>query len=354
MAAQDNEAFEALKQYLINNFNAKPASGGKEVIKKCHFCGDSRDPSSRHLYIGMRKGDGAIVYNCFKCNSSGYVDGKFLRDLGCYDPSIMILCEEHNRKCRGSNSTQFNGSGSGKSFRSRPRHFFLDPAPSEYTTKKLNYISRRFGHQISIGDLNRFKIVLNVKECLLNNGITYFTRHPDMMDLLDKFFVGFLSGDNRFIVLRRLVPEGKLPKNIDSRYVNYNIYGDDEGNKFYMIPTVVDPSRPVDIHIAEGAFDILSVYMHVAPLGTNGVFAAVCGKAYESLVRYLIVNNGFMNFNLHLYLDNDVRNDEVERLSRELSPFYNIGIYIHRNTFQGEKDFGVPMNRIINSSSKIY
>lgn len=348
-----NEAFEALKQYLITNFNAKTASGGKEIIKKCHFCGDSRDPSSRHLYIGRRKGDGAIVYNCFKCNASGYVDGRFLRDLGCYDPGIMILCDEHNRKSRGSNSTQFNGIGNRKSFHSRPKHLFLDPGPSDFTTKKLDYLSRRFGHHISIGDLQRFKIVLNVKECLLNNGITYFTRHPDMMDLLDKFFVGFLSGDNRFIVLRRLVPEGKLPKNIDSRYVNYNIYGDDVGNKFYMIPTVVDPSKPIDIHIAEGAFDIISIYMHVAPIGTNGIFGAVCGNSYESLVRYLITTHGLMNFNLHLYLDNDVKIEKVDRLRQELFPFYNVGIYIHRNTYPEEKDFGVNMDRISDGMTKL-
>lgn len=46
-----SEAFESLKAYLIQNFNAKPASGGKEIIKRCHFCGDSRDPSDRKSVV---------------------------------------------------------------------------------------------------------------------------------------------------------------------------------------------------------------------------------------------------------------------------------------------------------------
>ena len=54
-----NPAFEALKVYLIKEHNAKIASGGKEIVKKCHICGDSRDPSSRHMYIGLK--DGTIV-----------------------------------------------------------------------------------------------------------------------------------------------------------------------------------------------------------------------------------------------------------------------------------------------------
>ena len=38
-----SEAFEALKQYLIDNHNAKIVSGGREILKRCHICGDSRD-----------------------------------------------------------------------------------------------------------------------------------------------------------------------------------------------------------------------------------------------------------------------------------------------------------------------
>ena len=32
---ESSENFELFKQYMRNNFNAKIASGGKEIIKRC-------------------------------------------------------------------------------------------------------------------------------------------------------------------------------------------------------------------------------------------------------------------------------------------------------------------------------
>ena len=86
-----SEAFESLKQYMVENHRAKLVSGGREILKRCHICGDSRDQSDAHMYIGMK--NGSIVYNCFKCNAGGVVDGKFLRDMDCYDPNIIFLCQ---------------------------------------------------------------------------------------------------------------------------------------------------------------------------------------------------------------------------------------------------------------------
>lgn len=345
MSQNTTEVFESLKAYLIQNFNAKPASGGKEVVKRCHFCGDSRrDPSARHLYIGQ-KPDGSIAYNCFKCNASGYVDGKFLRDMGCYDSNIMIMCQEQNQKVIDSNQTRYGGLKAAKSFE-RP---IIVANPNSYTEKKLEYVSGRLGHVFTQRDATMFKIIINLKDFLFANGITQYTRYPDIVDQLDKFFIGFLSMDNSYVTLRRLVPEGKVSKYIDTRFVNYDIFGlESKGMKYYTIPVPVYLDRPMDIHIAEGAFDIISIYMHVAPIGTNGIFSAVCGKAYESLIRFFIINYGFIGFNLHLYPDKDIENYEMERIKQDIAPF-NIQITVHRNTFKDEKDYGVSMDRICDS-----
>ena len=59
---------ENLKEYLLSRFpDAKTASGGRQVVLRCRFCGDSqKDKSARHLYI---KVDGDVpLYKCFKCN----------------------------------------------------------------------------------------------------------------------------------------------------------------------------------------------------------------------------------------------------------------------------------------------
>ena len=340
-----SEAFEALKEYMINNYNAKLVSGGREILKRCHICGDSRDPTNAHMYIGLR--DGAIVYNCFKCNAKGLVDGKFLRDMNCYDTNIIYMCQEQNKK-----SSNHNSAYSGELRCIKPRNVVIPLSNNEYAIKKLDYISRRLGYIFNASDVARFKIILNLKDFLIYNGIEKYTRDSNMIDLIDKFFIGFLSMDNKYIILRRLVPEGKLPQYIDSRYLNYNIFGTNDGMKHYIIPNQINVLHPLEIHIAEGAFDIMSIYMNVAQLGVNAIFAAVCGKTYLSLIQHFITIYGFTVFDLHLYPDSDVSNSEMIKIKNSLSVF-NIRIFIHRNMYSGEKDYGVSRDRISDSCSRI-
>lgn len=346
MPSSASPAFEALKEYMKENYNAKIASGGREIVKRCHFCGDSRDPSQAHLYIGLK--DDAIVYNCFKCNSKGLVDGKFMRDLGCYDTNIISLCNEQKDKFISSD----RGSNRLKTF-SPSRPPIIPLSNNEFAQKKLNYLSERMGYIFNSSDAARFKIILNLKDFLMANNIDRYTRKPELVDEIDKFFIGFLSIDNRYVILKRLVPKGKLPQYIDYRYINYDIFGGYEGGlKYYTIPNTLSLLLPVDIHIAEGAFDILSIYLSVAPLGSNAVYGAICGKSYMSLVRFFIVNYGFTNFNLHLYPDSDIGLNQMQAIKEDVKPF-GARVYVHRNISPDQKDYGVSMDLINDSITRI-
>ena len=348
-----NEAFEALKEYMTSKYGAKVVSGGREILKRCHFCGDSSNPADAHMYIGDM--DGLIVYNCFKCNAKGLVDGKFLRDLGCYDTGIMSLCIDQNKK---STSSKPANSGVLRNTNSNFIRRFLNIPDSnnEFAIKKLNYVSNRLGYNVDYNMCKEFKIVLNLKEFLNYNNITNYSRHENLMDDLDKFFIGFLSMDNSHVILRRLVPEGKLSKYIDYRYLNYDIYGGynniDNGLKFYSIPKYIYLDRPLELHIAEGAFDIIAIYKAFNHVNTNGIFASVCGKAYSSLIRHFIVNYGFMNINIHIYPDLDVQDREILRMRDELH-MLGCRIFIHRNVYEGEKDYGVHYTHIIDNVMEV-
>ena len=345
MIERTTEAFELLKKYLIDNFGAKVASGGKEVIKRCHICGDSRDKSDAHMYIGMRN-DGLICYNCFKCNHGGIVDGLFLRNMGCYDTNVIMSVSEQNKSIYNTS----NGYMKSQTFiNNNPLY---DISYDEITKRKIDYLEKRIGLCINAFDAKRFKIILNLKRFLDLNNISNYTRYPDIINLLNKYFIGFLSMDNKYIILRRIIPEGNLPKNIDTRYVNYNIYGLENGSKFYTIPSNIYTNLPIDIHISEGIMDILSVKNNLIH-NENSIHSAICGKSYSSIVRYFIVNYGFINFNLHLYMDNDVSNSSLSKIINDVSIYNDIKIFIHRNSFQNEKDYGVPNNRIIDSFIQI-
>lgn len=339
-----SEAFEALKKYMIDNHSAKIVSGGREILKRCHICGDSRDRTDAHMYIGVK--NGSIVYNCFKCNAGGVVDGKFLRDMDCYDPNIIYLCQEQNKNSSASNSTY---SGKLRSFNAKA--LVIPISNNEFAIKKMQYIANRLGVIVDQQFISKFKIVLNLKEFLDFNGINQYTRDPGLVEQIDKFFIGFLSMDNRYVILRRLVPEGKLPQYIDYRYINYNIYGGNDGIKYYTIPTTIDTLQPISIHIAEGTFDIISIYHNILT-SPNSIFTAVSGKTYLSVVKYYIMIYGFTGFDLHLYPDADVPDSEMVKIKREISLF-NIGVTVHRNSYPGEKDYGVTPDRIRDSIMKL-
>lgn len=342
----NNAAFEALKVYMVENYGAKLAAGGKEIIKRCHFCGDSRDVTSKHLYIGMR--DGLIVYNCFKCPAQGIVDGKFFRDLGCYDIDLINICNQNNK-----NNTAYTENV-------RKTHFLKNVIPrftyreAPESIKKLEYINNRLGVNLTINDLARFKIVLNLYDYINANTIGNLTRYKDICDQLDQVFIGFLSADSSYINFRRIVPEGIVHKNIDTRYVNYNIYGLlDNASKYYIIPSIINPSQPLNIYIAEGVFDILGVYLNTDNDKSNSIFASIGGKSYMNIITNLILKYGFMKFTLHIYIDNDIDDYEIHKIANLLRPI-GCRIFMHRNTFPGEKDYGVPKDRIKDSIKLIY
>ena len=346
MKNNSNEAFEALKTFMVENYGAKIAAGGREIIKRCHFCGDSKDLSSKHLYIGL-KNNGLIVYNCFKCQASGVVDGNFFRSLGCYNVDMITLCNKNNQSI-SSYKENVNKSRIVKS--SAPILSYRD-APE--TLKKVEYISNRLNHPFTFEELASFKIILNLYDFIKLNNIGNLTRAKEICDQIDRYFIGFLSLDNAYILMRRLVGDHQVHPNIDTRYINYNIYGfQDNSSRYYVIPTVIDPSKKITINIAEGPFDILGVYLNTDSIKENSIFASIGGKSYLALIKFFIMNYGFINFDLHIYLDNDIDNRSIYNVINQVRMFCD-SIFIHRNQFPNEKDYGVPKERIIDGIIKV-
>lgn len=174
------------------------------------------------------------------------------------------------------------------------------------------------------------------------------TRNENIINSLDNGFVGFLSYDNAFLNMRNMDIIKDLYKGIDKRYINYNLIDKiDNTQRFYIIPTNIDimNPNPIKIHIAEGPFDILSIYHNVRHDRDNSIFAAIGGKRYLGIIKYFINVMKLVNIEIHLYLDKDIENWLVDKIRDVLYPFF-INIYVHRNMYPGEKDFGVPLSRI--------
>jgi len=351
---------EQFAQFIISNFpEAKLASQNREIIVRCRSCGDSKDITHGHMYIHIPQDkDDCPVYHCFKCQISGVINSKTLIEWGIYNPEIAIETDKlinkaiSNNKFKGYNSFHY------------PIYNHVNNINLAY--KKIEYIKNRIGVELTIEECLKQKIILNLKDLLdynrynisnnMNtNNNSYYTRHINIINSLNDNFVGFLSLDNNFVNLRRMYNEGILYKGIDKRYINYNIHNKiDNTEKMYVMPANIDLTIPkkIQIHVAEGPFDILSIKYNLRRY-EDGIFAAITGSSYLGFITHLIVSYEIFFFDVHVYPDNDeFGTDEKMKQIKEFIKQFGANLYIHRNNMINEKDFGVTPDRISESIYK--
>ena len=332
--------------FLLHSIrSAKPASGGTMINCRCFYCPDSRNPNSAHMYISIpqQETDPSLFY-CHKCHAAGLVTYKTLIEWDIYDENIAFDLINHNKKILKS--------GKLNKYMNKKRHIVQIPQiqDSENNRIKLNYINQRIGTNMTYQDLNQLKIILNLKDFLKINDVNALTRQDNIIDQLDFNFVGFLSIDNVFFNMRRVCEEGKLIKSIDKRYINYKIFDDvyDTSERFYTVPTRINLDSPerIKIHIAEGPFDILSIYKNLRKEEV-GIYSSIAGSNYRGLAMYFLEQYKLPYVEFHFYPDNDRQgsNNKLKRVADYLKPLH-APVYIHRNMYPREKDFGVPIDRI--------
>lgn len=328
---------------------AKTGSNNTEIIVRCPFCGDSKILSHAHFYMSVpSNGEDISMYHCKKCLAKGIVDAELLRTLGCTDSNILIYVTRHNTEVL--NLPKYKTL---KSIDVYPlkNDYIRDDDNNKY---KLKYINDRIGSNFSYNDLLNLKIFLNLYDVINRNKLN-LTRYKMNCDQLDRYFVGFISYDNSFCRLRKIV-NIDINKYVNKRYINYT-FVDKTSNKknMYVIPTNIDvfSKEPIKIHIAEGQFDILSIYYNLNNCcRLNNIYIACNGKSYIQAVEFILQETGIVNYELHFYPDRDVSDYEFNNyLSRiRMLP---CDIFIHRNMYNNEKDYGVPMNRIKDTVSVI-
>ena len=333
-------------RFLLTHFkNAKVVKSGKGVSCRCPECPDGKDPRSRHFGITIPQSNTEpSVYHCFKCHCRGIITYTKLLEWGLFDEQIAIEITEHNKHCStiSSNAKYFN--------KNIYNLYNYETRNDQLSFNKLLYINSRLGLNLNYENCRRLKIALNLYDILNANHITSITRNKQITDQLDSNFIGFISIDNSFLNMRRIVDEGLVYESIDKRYINYEIFNDkyDNSERFYTIPTTIDllDPRPIKIHIAEGPFDILSVYFNLYNQ-ERGIYTSIAGSNYYGQILYFLKVYKLINVEIHLYPDNDESgsNSKIQWILSKISKL-NLPTYIHRNLYPGEKDFGVSINRI--------
>ena len=337
---------------MIRSFypSAKVASGGSEIIIRCKSCGDSSNLTHAHLYISVPQNENEIsMYHCKKCSNKGIIDDTFLRQYGCEDTRVLVDIIKHN-----------------DDLSKHPKYQYLKQLPiyplkntyvsnNGWNSKKIDYINNRIGSNFNIEDLMRLKIFLNLYDIIQSNGLG-ITRHELITNALNEHFVGFISYDNSYAIMRK-IDNAELYKTVNKRYINYNIVDKlDSSKDFYVIPTRVDVSSidKINIHIAEGVFDILSIWYNLNNMNSiQNIYISCSGKSYSQALSFILKETGIINYEIHIYPDNDVSEYELNRLLLSKCGTINSDIIIHRNMYNNEKDYGVTKDRIIDITKLI-
>ena len=319
---------------------AKITSGGSNIVTRCKYCPDSRNPNNGHFYIKVPSKDELVLFHCFKCGAKGVLTPNIALEWGITDTAFITELSQYNKSV--------SGLAQNRIYRNNFTRFRMNYSyitEDELSLKKLQYINSRLGTNFTFDDCRKMKIVLNLFDLLQSNGIREFTRHHNIVNQLDRNFIGFLSFDNAFVNLRNIEME-KVYEGIDKRWVNYNIFNKfDNTQRFYTIPTQIDLFKPVELHIAEGAFDIISIQRNLRGNIPNAIFTSVGGSGYKGIIKYFMIQMRLPNISIHIYPDNDIDRDKIVDIYNSLQEF-NLKMTIHRNIFPNEKDFGVPLNRI--------
>lgn len=341
----------SFKEFLLNNIKpwAKEASGGRVVLCRCFYCSDSKHISHGHFYISIpQKDTEPSLFYCQKCKTGGIVTQSKLLEWGLYDPDVAVELTKYNARVLNlAENRIYKDSFIYKVF----NDVVSDDRLSIY---KLNYINSRLGTNLTFQDCLNMKIVLNLTDLMKRNNLEP-TRDWNIINQLDSGFVGFLSYDNAFLNMRNLGIVKDIYKGIDLRYVNYNLFGKyDNTKRFYTIPTQIDLSdqRPIQLHIAEGPFDILSICLNLRKNMSRCIFSSIGGSGYSGLLRTFISELKCPNLEIHIYPDNDISREYILNILNILKPF-RYDMYIHRNVYPGEKDFGVSANKIRETIERI-
>jgi len=286
---------------------------------RCPYCGDSqKDPRDAHCYILCSPDPSEpLQFKCFLCNRKGRVKKDFLDLIGVdQNLSQQIEHQRYNRISvfKSSNINVITG------------------IPN-LVSPQVKYIEGRLGTGFTFDDYDKFKIIWDMHEIL-----QYITA-PRIINSMptNRDSISFLSDDKSMILNRSFYDN-------DGRWRKIKIFGSND-TAFYTIKTTLDlfTRDPIVVNIAEGIFDVLSIYKNFND-GPNSVYVATLGSDYVAAVDY-IMSKGFVGSNiiLKIYYDSNING---KKLASQLKRFKWIfgGIYIYRNIIG--KDVGVKLDEI--------
>lgn len=338
-----------VKENFISNLFSRGVYTRKvsnvEYVTRCPFCGDSNDPSHGHFYIHIDLDKNTnMVFNCFKCSTSGVVTKDVCKRLDIDDLNILSGVSTLNKTAEKIDKL---------STTDNILKFDYD-IPDKYKMDwKIMYIKNRLQIPLNESDLRKIKVVTSLYDFLNLNKIKKLTCENWQADMIEKYYIGFVSYGNGYILFRDVTGKMNIP------WLKYPITEESrEGRAFYTVGARIDPytNDEININLCEGVMDAISVCYNLGYNGDNNLNIAVAGKFYEGILRYVISLGLFGdNVRVNIFADNDEKFNKKNKGKDTTLDFYKKLFKHSKLLFKSvkvfynikQKDCGYPKSEII-------
>ncbi len=287
-------------------FVAQNSSDWMSYRKRCIYCGGTDSSVQDHMHVLVSE-TGPILVKCFRpmCpkNKGGILTEEDMVKLGIVDSELIEYVTDRN----GEVVTHKRVNG--------VRVYSYPPL----SKRSKEYIKKRTGIDINENNIEKYKLVDNMKA---------FCRENRLTEPKEKFngYVGFVSTDGSMIRFRNILNDGR-------RFKSYRLFPD--GDSSYTIGTLDVYGGPQRVNIVEGMFDA----MNIDNMDGEENSVTISTNSFTSYDKY--INNTLnmkRNIALHIYLDKDISENLVDNiLERILYKLTSPVLYI-RN--KHAKDFG--------------
>jgi len=303
---------------------------GEDLVLRCPYCGHTSSPGKRHMYVSVTP---PYMFHCFKCEVSGVLNGKSLKDFKVFDGNLQLRILETNKTSNKAKTYT-------KKYSAKELNFGIENKRT--LLSNLNYFNLRYGFKYEIKDIKylveKYKIIFDPLTFFKKNNIKYSDELNKKFDFSKS--IGFVSSDSKFGIFRDTSGTQKI------RYSNVRFNPDDmESSKIYTVGTNINLlTEKVTIVMTEGIFDIIGVKEHFyKDIDEDYIFVATCGKSFDLAVNKF-VRMGFLDFDLIIYSDSDVNINMYKEIKEDSVFLKNKRITIYYNNL--EKDYGIPKDRI--------
>jgi hypothetical protein len=327
--------------------------GGNERIIRCFECLDSDNPNHAHLSISLVP---PFYYHCQRCKFGGAVNESFLERLGVRVTPELSKIIEDNRAIIAQDVKE-RGLEGRKQVESlikniRDSHQLKIPKISAKDIEhnpKYEYLCNRFEKKFSVDDLERFKVVLDLKALFRYNMVARLPADPSVLDGLVANYIGFMDYSGSTIIHRSIYDNLDIERYYDLNFKKNHF-------RFYTTKRQVDISRPVlKIAVAEGIMDVIGVYNAFPELREEYIFVAMLGKGLVDTINFFL-KLGFLDQDITIFSDPEIsKGFYSSQLYKKCQFPKELGFKVSfaHNTFG--LDFGHPANKIqITERSAIY